>query len=434
MNERPPVPRDGRERAVLVGIARSPSERDAASEHLEELSRLTDTAGGVVVAKVLKERARLEPSTFLGRGQAEDVAKEARDGAASVVIFDDDLSPGQMKNLEKVVPARILDRSGLILDIFARRAKSHEARTQVELAQLEYFLPRLTRRWTHLERQAGGIGTRGVGETQLELDRRLIKGRIAHLKRLLRSIALQRRQRRSGRSGLYKVAIVGYTNAGKSTLMRALTGADVFVEDRLFATLDAQVRRMPRARGKQAPGVVVIDTVGFLRKLPHALVASFRSTLEEVLDADLLLHVIDVSDPNFRDQAAVTMDVLGEIGAGDRRVVVVYNKIDRVADGGLLESLRREDPEALFASAATGAGVDGVRERIQVARESSFHVARIAVAQRAGDVLSAVRAELEIIDESYDGGVVHLKVRGRPEDIARLAGRAGRAAMEQNRP
>jgi GTP-binding protein HflX len=347
------------ENVIAVGLILPDLARSVAEEHLEELAKLVESAGGVVAEKVFAKRQAPDPKTFVGSGKAEELKKLAHGKSATLVVFDDDLSPAQARNLEKIIEAKVIDRSGLILDIFARRARSREARTQVELAQLEYMLPRLTRAWTHLERQAGGIGTRGVGETQLELDRRIIRTRIAKLKEDLKHIEKTRETQRKKRDAAYVVALVGYTNAGKSTLFNQLTKGGAESVDKLFATLDAKVQRiafdMPRP-------TVVIDTVGFLRKLPHHLVASFRSTMEEAVAADLVLHVIDGSHPQSASQRVVGEDVLRDLGIDSARVVEVYNKADRFGEG--FEPMGRG---ALSVSALTGAGieqlVDAVRDR-----------------------------------------------------------------------
>ncbi|HKO01853.1 MAG TPA: GTPase HflX, partial [Thermoanaerobaculia bacterium] len=290
------------ENVIAVGLILPDLARSIAEEHLAELAKLIESAGGVVAETIFAKRQAPDPKTYIGSGKAEELKALAKSKSASLIVFDDDLSPAQARNLEKIIEAKVIDRSGLILDIFARRARSREAKTQVELAQLEYLLPRLTRAWTHLERQAGGIGTRGVGETQLELDRRIIRTRIAKLKDDLRHIEKTRETQRKKRDAAYVIALVGYTNAGKSTLFNQLTKGGAESVDKLFATLDAKVQKiayeMPRA-------TVVIDTVGFIRKLPHHLVASFRSTMEEAVAADLVLHVIDGSHPQHGAQREV---------------------------------------------------------------------------------------------------------------------------------
>ncbi|MEJ2540325.1 MAG: GTPase HflX, partial [Gemmatimonadota bacterium] len=283
------------DRAVLVGAPTRDVSPRLAEEHLLELARLTDTAGGKVAGFLSQRIDSPNPRFYIGDGKAEELAEFIRERGADLVILDEELSPAQGKNLEGRVGVRVMDRSELILDIFATRARSHEARMQVELAQLEYLLPRLKRMWSHLSRTRGGIGLRGPGETQLETDRRLIGNRIADLKRKLRDVAAAREVQRQSRQGSFRAALVGYTNAGKSSLLKALSGADVFVEDRLFATLDSTTRSVELENGLEA---LLTDTVGFIRKLPHHLVASFRSTLEEAREADVLLHVVDASHPD----------------------------------------------------------------------------------------------------------------------------------------
>ena len=340
------------ERAVLVGHGG----RNGASlvRSLDELARLTDTAGARVLETVLQKRGTIHPGTFIGKGKLEELKGRVEAGDADMVIFDDDLSPAQMRNLEKALGCKVVDRSELILDIFARRAHTRESRLQVELAQLEYTLPRLTGMWKHLERQAGGIGTRGPGETQLETDRRLVRERIARLKKELTAVERERETQRRRRRREFRAAIVGYTNAGKSTMFNAMTRAQVFVEDRLFATLDATTRQLVSPTRKV---VLLTDTVGFIRKLPHHLVASFHSTLVEAIEADLLLHVVDAADPHSRRQIESVDEVLEEILPSPRPTTLVFNKIDRVADETALEGLRVEYPGSFLISARTGEGL-----------------------------------------------------------------------------
>jgi len=318
------------ETVIAVALILPDLTRSVAEEHLSELEKLIETAGGSVADRVFAKRPRPDPATYVGSGKAEQIKSLAANRGATLIVFDDDLSPAQTRNLEKITEVKVIDRSGLILDIFAGRARSREARTQVELAQLEYMLPRLTRAWTHLERQAGGIGTRGVGETQLELDRRIIRNRIARLKEDLTKIERIRETQRKSRNTAFTVALVGYTNAGKSTLFNRLTSGSAEAADKLFATLDA---KSAKAAFEMPRETVVIDTVGFIRKLPHHLVASFRSTMEEAVAADLVLHVIDSSHPQFEDQRAVGEEVLRELGVQMDRVVEVYNKADLTEDG-----------------------------------------------------------------------------------------------------
>jgi len=343
------------ERTVVVGLAAGGAPRSVVEEHLDELERLVETAGGTVVERFLQERPAPDPATVVGSGFLAGLAERCRELEVRSLVFDDDLTGSQLRNVERAVPedVKVLDRAAVILDIFALRARSREAQTQVELAQLSYLLPRLTRRWRHLSRQAGGIGTRGVGETQLEIDRRLINARISHLKRKLTTIERDRRLRRDRRTALATVALVGYTNAGKSSLFRRLTSQEVLVEDRLFATLDPRTRRFGLGDGVVA---ILTDTVGFIRKLPHDLVAPFRSTLEEAAGADVLLHVVDVGHPGWHDQLVVGRSVLEGLGVDPSRVLVAFNKIDLLPAGN-----RPEAPDgelAVRVSATTGEGVD----------------------------------------------------------------------------
>ena len=323
----PPV-----ERAVLVGAPRRRT-RDAAhaDDHLEELARLADTAGARVVARMVQRVAAPTPNLFLGPGKVDELKQLVRDRGATLVLVDEELSPVQGKNLEQALETRVMDRAELILDIFATRARSNEARLQVELAQLEYLLPRLARMWVHLSRIRGGIGLRGPGETQIETDRRLIRRRIAKLKEKLEGVERHRAVLRQGRRrrAVPTAALVGYTNAGKSSLLRALTGAHTLVEDRLFATLDTKTREADLGGGRR---VRLVDTVGFIRKLPHDLVASFRATLEESAEADVLLHVVDASHPQWEEQVAVVDAVLADLGMQDRTTLLVFNKMDRVPE------------------------------------------------------------------------------------------------------
>jgi GTP-binding protein HflX len=348
----PPRP----ERALLVGHAG----RDAAklARSLDELALLADTAGATVFGSLVQRRGSIHPGHFIGKGKLAELQALVAEHDADLVIFDDDLSPAQVRNLEKAVDRKVVDRSELILDIFAKRARTREARLQVELAQLEYTLPRLTGMWKHLERQAGGIGTRGPGETQLETDRRLVRERIARLKRELAAVERERETQRRRRRREFRAALVGYTNAGKSTLFNALTRANVYVENRLFATLDATTRQMVN-RDRQI--ALVTDTVGFIRKLPHHLVASFHSTLVEAIEADQLLHVVDVSEPDFRAQMAAVDEVLEGLLETARPTTLVFNKVDRLGDEALAAGLEVEYPGSFVVSARTGEGLDALR-------------------------------------------------------------------------
>jgi GTP-binding protein HflX len=330
------------------------------------LERLADTAGGVVVDRLIQRRGRPHPATFLTKGKLEELTALVAAREADLAVFDEDLSPAQVRHLEKQLNVRVLDRSELILDIFAKRARTREARLQVELAQLQYTLPRLTHMWQHLSRTGGGIGTRGPGETQLEVDRRRARERIARLKDALSQVERERETQRKSRRREFRIALVGYTNAGKSTLFNALTRAAVPTEDRLFATLDATTRRMalPPVNGGKPRAILATDTVGFIRKLPHHLVASFRSTLTETLEADLLVIVADAADPEMESQLEEVERVLDDLGAAGRPRLLLFNKIDRLPGEEEILGLRARFPEALFLSARGGEGLDTLRARL----------------------------------------------------------------------
>jgi GTP-binding protein HflX len=350
------VPPPRAERAVLVGH----THRDGADlpRSMEELARLADTAGARVLAQLVQRRGTPSPATFIGKGKVGELKAVVQDTASDVAIFNDDLAPPQVRNLEKELGVKVVDRSELILDIFSRRARTRESRLQVELAQLEYQLPRLTGMWKHLERQAGGIGTRGPGETQLETDRRLVRERIARLKDELKRVERERETQRRRRRREFRAALVGYTNAGKSTLFNALTRSDVFVEDRLFATLDATTRQMVSPERVTA---LVTDTVGFIRKLPHHLVASFHSTLVEAIEADLLLHVVDAADPDRARQMQAVEGVLEDILEGPRPQTLVFNKCD-LLEPEAVAGLKVEYPGCHAVSARTGEGLAELRQ------------------------------------------------------------------------
>tara|TARA_B100000963_G_scaffold53824_1_gene41871 strand:- start:5234 stop:6406 length:1173 start_codon:yes stop_codon:yes gene_type:complete len=314
------------EKAVLIGLITPTVTHNQSNEYLEELAFLAKTAGAKPVKNFTQRLLRADNKTFIGKGKMEEVFSFVKENAIDVLIFDDDLTPSQLKNVEKIFSGKckILDRSNLILDIFASRAQTAQARTQVELAQYQYLLPRLTRMWTHLERQKGGIGMRGPGETQIETDRQIIRDKISLLKKKLKKIDKQAFTRRKGREHLIRVALVGYTNAGKSTLMNKLSKSDVFAENKLFATLDTTVRKVVI----QNLPFLLTDTVGFIRKLPHQLVESFKSTLDEVRESDFMIHLVDISNPNFEDHIEVVNKTISEIGAQDKPMILVFNKID----------------------------------------------------------------------------------------------------------
>jgi GTP-binding protein HflX len=413
----PVAPAHRRERAILVGVHLGRDGELPVEETLEELLLLADTAGADEVDRLIQNRSRPDPATFVGRGFVERIGQRARALEADLVIFDDDLSPNQVRNLEKEIPAKVVDRSGLILDIFAERAKTREAMTQVELAQLEYLLPRLTRAWTHLSRQVGGIGTgRGPGETQLETDRRLIRRRIGELHRDLERIERQRQTQRAGRSAYFQATLVGYTNAGKSTLLNRLADADVFVEDRLFATLDATTRAVVLPGG---PRMLLTDTVGFIRKLPAALIASFRSTLEEAVVADLLVHVVDLSHPWFEDHITSANRVLDELGILHHPTLMVFNKCDRT-DAEAERRVRAAWPEGVVVSAVTGAGIGGLEAALVERVRRQQVVLAVELPAERPDLRNLMHESGRILEETWQEGRVRLRLRTSAIQAERL--------------
>jgi len=395
-------------------------------DHLDELGRLADTAGAEVVGRTHQRVEAPTPAFYLGQGKVEELKSVLQDTGSTLVLFDEALSPVQGSSLEKALAVRVMDRTEVILDIFATRARSAEAKMQVELAQLEYLLPRLTRMWTHLSRIRGGIGLRGPGETQLETDRRAIRRKISNLKRRLEEVAHHRANQRQGRRDLPSAALVGYTNAGKSSLLRALSGAEVLVEDRLFATLDTLTREVDVGGGYRFR---VTDTVGFIRKLPHHLVASFRATLEEAREADLLLHVIDASHPTWEEQAEVVEREMrnaefgmrnGQESAERKRVVYVFNKADLLPDAEAFLALVRERfPHSVLASSIphsafripTLGGVDGLRAVLRTSAQALRPIARIRVPLGDGKLLAALHRDSEVLGELQVDGVVEVTAR-----------------------
>ncbi|MEE2659829.1 MAG: GTPase HflX [Candidatus Latescibacterota bacterium] len=410
-----------RETALLVGLAVPGIPAWEAEDSLDELGRLADTATLEVLERVLQVRRRIDPAYYIGKGKVGELKKLAKRVAADMIIFDNDLSPAQVRNLENLTDIRILDRSALILDIFSRHARTKTAKVQVELAQLNYLLPRLTRQWTHLSRQAGGgairgmgaAGVRGPGETQLETDRRLIRSRIGALQRELDRISSQFQTSRKSRSDAFRVGIVGYTNAGKSTLMRALSGSDVLVEDQLFATLDSTTRAVDLDHNRK---ILLTDTVGFIKRLPHHLFASFRATLEETVEADLLLHVVDLSYPHHDIQMETVQSVLVDLEVESKPTILVFNKIDLLQDGNDVSvsttaGASKNDPDRIAVSAAEGIGLDDLRERILFFSQSKEVTLDLKIPQGEGRLLSQLHEEGEILEQDYDMQEVRLRVR-----------------------
>ena len=394
-----------KEQAILVAAIPGGSRGD----DLAELTALAETAGAVIVDKFQQKIRKINPSTYIGKGKAEQLGDRVKRFEANVVIFDNDLSPAQIRGLEEITGARVIDRSELILDIFATRAKTKQAQLQVELAQLEYTYPRLTRMWVHLDTLAGAggataagavgaIGTRGPGEQQLEIDRRLVSKRIIDLRRELADIDKRRIREIDARKGMFKICIVGYTNAGKSALINSLTDAGVLVEDRLFATLDTRTRKWTPARGIE---VLISDTVGFVKNLPHQLVASFKATLEETVNADLLLHIIDSANPEVLKQIESVNKVLEEIGCSEKPVLKILNKVDIVRKISDLEMLQTLFADAICISAKTGFGLNHLAEAVTEKYRGGEVLVRVASSQSNGKVQSFLRAHGTVINEQY---------------------------------
>jgi GTP-binding protein HflX len=406
------------ERAVLVAVVLPPTTRAEADEHLEELALLARTAGAEPVARLVQERRQANVRTFIGSGKVEELHQLCRKHGANLVVFDDTLSPAQARNLEKVLQLNVIDRTEVILDIFARHARSAEAKMQVELAQLQYMRPRLKQLWDHLSRQNGGIGTRGPGETQLEVDRRRVGEKISRLKAALRDRHTIAATQRKSRAGVFAAALVGYTNAGKSSLMNALAGTDLLTEDKLFSTLDATTRRVPLGDGDD---VLLTDTVGFIRKLPHDLVASFRTTLREVDNADLLLHVADATSPTLGEHLETVHRVLDEILDAPRPTQLVFNKMDALGDRSVGAALRRQHPEALFVSARSGEGLDSLRALLRAgAAARSVHV-ELELMREAPRILSFCYREGRVLAQNQgDSGRPRLRVRFAPAAYRKL--------------
>jgi len=397
-----------KENAVLVGVVLPSQNHDLPLEYnLEELERLAETAGARVLQKYSQQLKSITPATLIGRGKVEEILAGVRELHPDLVIVDEDLSPAQQRNLETAFKIRVIDRSQLILDIFARRARSNEGKLQVELAQLEYLLPRLTRQWTHLSRLGGGIGTRGPGETQLEVDRRRIRERIGHLKKRLKTVERTRTLQRKERDEVpfASVALVGYTNAGKCTLMNTLTRAGVFVEDKLFATLDPTTRALRLPNGDK---VMLVDTVGFINKIPHSLIEAFKSTLEEVSSADLLLHLVDMTNPLFEEQVQVIEEVLDEIGAGEVPVILAPNKIDAVATVPVQKLKNRGVAGVCPISALNRTGIAELLETIGAILEHGKERFHACFSASQGGLLSLLRERGRIVEESYEGDQVYV--------------------------
>ena len=401
------------EKALLVGVRLDKMSKIDADESIDELERLADTAGVKVMGKLIQYRDSPDAAYYIGEGKAEEIAAIYKDSGLSMVIFDTDLSPAQTRNLEEIIDGKVIDRTRLILDIFAMHARTREAMLEVELAQLAYQLPRLTRLWTHLSRQAsgsqrGGVGMRGPGEKQLDIDRGLIRGRMSSLKRSLDKVSENRQLERKGREDKFTAALVGYTNAGKSTLLNALAHENLYTDDKLFATLDPVTRIVPLSENHY---ILVTDTVGFIRKLPHHLIASFKASLEEVNEADIIIHVVDASHPNVKQQIAAVNNVLEQLGASGNPSLMVFNKIDKVEDMNELSTLRREYQNSMEISALKGDGLDNLKSILLKKASKNEVEIELDIPQSEGKIVNYLYNHGEVIEKEFRDSHIHIRAR-----------------------
>ena len=409
------------DKALLVGVILPNNYQIDIDNYLSELSLLAQTAEVEVLGKITQNLSKVNPAFYIGKGKANQVVEQAKILDANLIIFDEELSPAQIKNYYKLAKnIKVIDRSALILEIFKKHAKTREAKTQVELALCQYLLPRLTRQWTHLERQMGGVGTRaGMGETQIEIDRRLIREKISKLKVDLKKIERERKTQSQNRKKEFSVALVGYTNAGKSTLFNALTGNDVYVKDQLFATLDTTVRKF---RINKSHKVLISDTVGFIGKLPHNLVASFRSTLKEAIEANLILIVLDASSSTIDDHLNTIKKVLNDLGAEEMPKTIILNKIDQVQDESRIIQLKNDYSDAILVSALHHLKLDDIKNHIIQKIESDFVIFDLNIPYSQGKKISQLKNQAEILDEVYGDQEILLKVKGKKEILDKIIG------------
>ena len=407
------------ENAFLVGVLHGDQTTEVVKEHLSELKMLAETAGAKVVGQITQKLRKINPQYFIGKGKALQIIEQAKILNVKLIIFDDELNPGQVKNFLKLAKnIKIIDRNGLILDIFQKHAQTREAKTQVELAQLEYILPRLTRQWSHLERQMGGIGTlAGMGESQIEVDRRLIRQRISKLKKNLTHIEKERQTQSKRRKDEYRVALVGYTNAGKSTLMRALSGEDVFIQDQLFATLDTTIRKVQLDKYHF---ILLSDTVGFIRKLPHDLVASFRSTLLEVIESNLILVVLDAASDQVSEHLNTIDEVLKELGAERYEALIVLNKIDLISENGKMNYLKRKYPDAIMVSAKDQLRLDRLIAEMIKSMDGDYETVEITFSYDQGKELAKAQENVEVLERHYQNDSIRLKIKGKRNRVNQI--------------
>lgn len=405
------------ERCILIGIVLPNQSKWEVIDHIDELKALAETSGAEIVDSFIQNRVKPDPAYFIGKGKLEELSLFIEMQVIDLVIFDDELSPAQNKNIENILKVKVIDRATLILDIFADHAKTNEAKVQVELAQLNYLLPRLTRQWQHLSRQIGGIGTKGPGETQLETDRRLVRTRISNLKRQLERISHQKKTQRQQRETMFRVALIGYTNAGKSTIMHALTNADVLIENKLFATLDTVVRRLELNSRTE---ILLSDTVGFIRKLPHHLIASFRTTLAEALEADLLLHIVDITHPAFKDHIEIVNEILEDMNLYKTNILLVFNKVDALKNRGLLEQLRYEYPNVLYISGRRHIGINSLKKRLLEILENQYETEHFQLRHDSGIPVHQFHNLGIVLDERFDEEYLYLDVKYPIENKSKI--------------
>ncbi len=405
------------EKTILVGVRTGSITKQEIEEHMNELEMLASTAGAYTYIKMIQDRAKIEPAFYIGKGKAEELSELVELNDIDLVIFDEDLTSTQVRNLERLINKKIVDRSGLILDIFASHAKTKQAKTQVELAQLQYLLPRLTRAWTHLSKQYGGIGTKGPGETQIETDRRIIRTRISKLKERLKKIDSTGVTKSLKRKNFLNATLVGYTNAGKSTLINLLTGADVYIEDQLFATLDSTTRAYDLDKNKS---VMISDTVGFIRKLPHHLIESFKSTLNVVRDADIILHVIDISDDFFEDHINVVEETLKELGCDKKKQVKIFNKVDMLKDKDRLDYVSRNYENSITISARKGMNINMLKEMLIKIYEESYKEHTLFLQHHESKKVSRIHTLAEVISTKYHDDRIEIKFKADKSNLEKI--------------
>ena len=407
------------EKALLIGVINNEQNSETLSEHLDELKLLAETAGAIVVGKIYQKINKVHSQYFVGRGKALQIIEQAKELKVNLIIFDDELTPSQIKNFLKLAKEiKIIDRNGLILDIFNKHAKTRESKTQVELAHLEYMLPRLTKQWSHLERQMGGIGTRaGMGESQIEIDRRLIRQRISKLKKELIQIEKERKIQSKMRNNKYRVSLVGYTNAGKSSLMKCLSGENVYIQNQLFATLDTTIRRVDLDKNHS---ILLSDTVGFIRKLPHDLVASFKSTLFEVIESNLILIVLDASSNQIKEHMYTINNVLTELESEDIKTVIILNKIDLIKTKKRIKFLKTNYPNAIMISATDHLRINKLINRIITIMNEEYEIIEISFPYTEARQISLAQRDVEVLDRIYQDDRINLKIKGPKEKIQKI--------------